>query len=57
MPDVLHEFSPQVGHRREYAARNDVALDLGKPEFDLVEPGGIGRSEVQGVRLPTENYS
>ena len=47
MPDVLHELSPQVGHRREYTARNDVALDLGKPEFDLVEPGGIGRSEVQ----------
>src|SRR5260221_10623977 len=27
--------------------RNDVALDLGKPELDLVEPGGIGRGEVQ----------
>jgi len=47
MPDVLHELSPQVGHRREHAARNDVALYLGKPEFDLVEPGEIGRSEVQ----------
>ena len=47
MPDVLHELSPQVGHRREYTARNDVALDLGKPQFDLVEPGGIGRSEMQ----------
>ena len=47
MPDVLHELSPQVGHRLEHAARNDVALDLGKPEFDLVEPGGIGRGEVQ----------
>ena len=46
MPDVPHELSPQVGHRREHAARNDIALYLGKPEFDLVEPGGIGRSEV-----------
>ena len=47
VPDVLHELSPQVGNRREYTARNDVAFDLGKPEFDLVEPGGVGRSEMQ----------
>jgi hypothetical protein len=47
VPDVLHEFSAQVGHRREYTARNDVALDVGKPEFDLVEPGGISWSEMQ----------
>ena len=46
MPDVLHELSPQIGQRREHATRNDVALDLGEPEFDLVEPGGIGRGEV-----------
>jgi hypothetical protein len=42
---------PQVGHRLEHPARNDVALDLGKPEFDLVEPGGIGRSEVLATRF------
>ena len=47
MPDVVHELSPQVGHRRECTAGNDVALDLGKPEFDLVEPRGVGRSEMQ----------
>src|SRR5215468_12186230 len=47
MADVVHELSPQVGDRREYTARNDVALDFGKPELDLVEPGGIGRSEMQ----------
>ena len=47
MPDVFHKLSPQLGHRLEHPARDDVALDLGKPEFDLVEPGGIGRSEVQ----------
>ena len=40
VPDVLQELSPQVGQRREHAARNDVALDLGEPEFDLVEPRG-----------------
>ena len=47
MPDVFNKLSPQVSHRLEHPARNDVALDLGKPELDLVEPGGIGRSEVQ----------
>ena len=47
MPDVLHELSSQVGQRGEHATRNNVSLDLGEPEFDLVEPGGIGRGEVQ----------
>jgi hypothetical protein len=29
------------------AASNDIAFDLGKPQLDLIEPRGIGRSEMQ----------
>jgi hypothetical protein len=47
VPNVLHELSAHVSQRREHASGNDVALDLGEPEFDLVEPRRIGRSEVQ----------
>ena len=55
MPDVLHELSAQVGQRREHAAGNDVALDLGEPEFDLVEPRGVSRGEVQvNLRVPIQ---
>ena len=39
--DVAHEFATQVGHGCEEAAGDDVALDLGEPVFELVEPGTI----------------
>ena len=45
--DVAQEFSPQVVQGAKDAARNDVTLDFGEPIFDLVEPGGVGRREVQ----------
>ena len=32
---------------REDAAGNEVAFNLREPQFDLVEPGRIGRREVQ----------
>jgi hypothetical protein len=55
MPDVLHELSAQVGQRREDAAGNDVALDLGEPKFDLVEARGVSRGEVQvNLRMPIQ---
>ena len=41
--DVAHEFATQVGHGCEEAAGDDVALDLGEPVFDLVEPGRATR--------------
>ncbi len=47
VPDVLHEFSAQVGQRCEHAAGNDVTLDLGEPELDLVEPRRVSRGEMQ----------
>ena len=45
--DVPHQLSPQVGNRGEDAAGDDVTLDLGEPQFDLVEPGRVSRRKVQ----------
>jgi DNA-binding XRE family transcriptional regulator len=36
--DVAAEFASQVGNRGEDAASDDVAFDLGEPDFNLVEP-------------------
>src|SRR5881392_3648682 len=47
-PDVLHQLAPQIRGRREDAAREAVALDLRKPELDLIEPRAVGRREMQG---------
>src|SRR5690349_449171 len=37
MPDVLHDLAFQIRDRRKDAAHEDVALDLGEPEFDVVQ--------------------
>src|SRR5436309_6695560 len=47
-PDVLYQLAPQIRGRREDAAREAVALDLRKPELDLIEPRAVGRREMQG---------
>lgn len=46
LPDIPQEFPFQIMAGREDAAGNDIALDLGEPEFHLVEPGRIGRREM-----------
>jgi hypothetical protein len=38
VPDVAPDLTGQVGDRRKDAAREQVALDLGKPELDLIQP-------------------
>lgn len=42
-----HELSLKIGYGLEHVAGNHVALDLGEPKFNLVEPRRIGGSEVQ----------
>jgi hypothetical protein len=37
--DVAAEFASQIGDRGEDAASNDLALDFGEPDLNLVEPG------------------
>ena len=45
-PDVAHDFSGQIGFGGKDATGDEIALDFGEPDFDLVEPGGISRSGV-----------
>jgi hypothetical protein len=39
-------FSLEVRHGGEDAAGDHISLDLAEPQFDLVEPGRVGRGEV-----------
>ena len=42
--DVAEELSRQIGFGSEDSSSNDLALNFGKPDFDLIEPARIGRS-------------
>ena len=44
---VAQELAGEIFDRREYSASNDLSFDTGKPDFDLVQPGGISGFEVQ----------
>lgn len=46
MPDVAHDFTPEIALGTKDAAGDDVALDLGEPDFHLIEPRGVGRGVV-----------
>src|SRR5688500_8625958 len=45
--DVATDLASQVGDGGKDAAREQVSLDLRKPEFDLVQPRRISRREMQ----------
>ena len=45
--DVAAEFASQVGNRGEDAPCDDLAFDLGEPDFDLIEPGRVSGREVK----------
>ena len=45
--DVAAKLLGQVRDGTEDATGDDIAFDLGKPEFDLVEPGRVGGNEVE----------
>ena len=42
--DVANHFSGQVGGGGEDSPGNDIALDFGKPDFNLIKPARIGWS-------------
>ena len=44
--DIADELSGEVGCGSENSPRDDVALNFGKPDLDLIEPTGIGRAEM-----------
>jgi hypothetical protein len=39
--DRAHDFAIEIFDRRKDAAGDDVALDFGEPDFDLVKPRGV----------------
>ena len=47
VPDVPANFPREVSHGREDTAREEIPFDLGKPEFDLVEPRRVGWCEME----------
>ena len=47
LTDVSQELPLQIRDGSEDASRDDIALDLTEPQLDLIQPGRVGRSEVQ----------
>lgn len=47
MTNIAHQFLAEVLDRGKDASGNDIALDLREPQFNLVEPRGIRRREMQ----------
>ena len=43
-------FSRQIGDGGEDATGDDVPLDPGEPQFDLVEPGRVSRVKCSRTR-------
>jgi hypothetical protein len=41
--DLADEFASEIFDRDEDAASDDITLDFGKPDLNLVKPGGVGR--------------
>ena len=44
--DVAHKLAREILYGIEDTSRNYVALNFGKPKFDLVKPAGVGRGVV-----------
>jgi hypothetical protein len=47
LADVGHDTAGEILLGGEDVAVDEIAFDLREPEFDLIEPGGVGRSEVE----------
>ena len=54
--NVAHDLVDQVGYRTEDATADAIASDHTQPDPDLVEPGGVGWSEMEpNVRMALES--
>ena len=52
--NVTHQLAREILYRSEDTSGNNVTLNLGEPNFDLVKPTGVGRVIVdpdRGVSL------
>ena len=45
--DVAYDLLGQIGFGSKNAAGYEIALNFGEPDFDLVEPGGVGRGVME----------
>ena len=57
--DVTAELASQIGDGSEDAPSDDFALNFGEPQLDLIQPGGVGGSEVKpdaGILLQEFSY-
>src|SRR5712675_2854672 len=48
--DVTDQLSGEVGGRSEDSPSDDIALNFGKPDLDLIKPTGIGRGVMDPYR-------
>src|SRR4030081_3039923 len=48
--DVADQLSGEISGRSEDPASDDIALDFGKPDLDLIKPAGIGRGVMDSNR-------
>ena len=48
--DVTDQLSGEVGDRGEDSPSDEIALDFGKPDLDLIEPTRIGRGVMDPYR-------
>jgi hypothetical protein len=57
LTDVAHDFAPQVRDRTKNSARGHIAFDFAESEFDLVQPGRVGRRVVNAhILMPSEKF-
>jgi hypothetical protein len=47
VPDVATNLPRKIGDGRKDATGQEIAFDLREPELDLVQPGRIGRGEME----------
>jgi hypothetical protein len=45
--DIASDFAGEVGFRSKDAAGDQIALNFGEPDFDLIKPGRISRCVVE----------
>jgi hypothetical protein len=45
--DVAKDFSSEIVERGKEASRDDLPLDFGKPDFDLVKPGRVSGGKMK----------
>ena len=56
--DVAHDFAFEIVSRRADAASDQIALNFGEPDFDLIEPRRVSRGVMElSVGMGSEELS